>query len=58
MNKQKVTYALSVAAFLGSATLFPVMADNTQVVGDGAFSGTQVQTSNKSSTDVAQTNNS
>jgi hypothetical protein len=57
MNKQKLTYALGVAAFLGSAALFPALADNTTVAGNGAFSGTQVQTSSNNSTDVSQTNN-
>ena len=58
MNKQKITYALTTAAFLGSAALFPAFASDTQVAGNGAFSNTDVQTNSSNATNVNQNNTS
>jgi hypothetical protein len=57
MNKQKISYALAIAAFLGSAALFPASADNITVAGNGAFGDTQVQANSNNTTSVSQANN-
>lgn len=56
MNKQKITYALTTAAFLGSAALFPAFASGIQDVGNGAFSNTDVQANSSNTTTVNQDN--
>lgn len=55
MNKQTITYALGVAAFLGAAALTPVLAD-TQLTGNGAFSNNVAQASSQNSTKATQSN--
>lgn len=56
MNKQKITYALTTVAFLGSAALFPAFASTIQEVGNGAFSNSDVQANSSNTTDVNQNN--
>lgn len=56
MNKQTITYALTMAVFLGSAALFPSFASETQIVGNGAFSNRDVSANTSNMTEVNQNN--